>query len=84
MPFIVPGLWTAGGIQLAIVLANLALPKKLNYREHLPRMSPVIRKIFIVHSLYIVGVVLVFAVVSLLFAPELSSGAGLGRFLAGY
>lgn len=82
MQLMIPALWLAGAIQLAIAAANLALPKKLNYREHLPRMAPVIRKIFVVHSFYIVGVVLIFAIATLLFAPELSSGAGLGRFLA--
>jgi hypothetical protein len=83
MSLIISALWTAGSIQLAIAAANLVLPKKLNYREHLPRMSPVIRQIFVVHSVYIVGVVLFFAAVTFLFAPELSRGAGLGRFLAG-
>lgn len=82
MALIIPALWLASGIQLAIALANVVLPRKLNYREHLPRMAPIIKQIFVVHSVYIVGVVLLFAVVSLLFAPELSSGAGLGRFLS--
>jgi hypothetical protein len=83
MPLIIPALWIAGGIQLAIAAANLALPRKLKYREHLPRMSAVIRQIFIVHSVYIVAIVLLFAVLTLLFTPELSGGTGLGRFLAG-
>jgi hypothetical protein len=35
-----------------------------------------------VHSLYIVGVVLLFAALTLGFAGELAGGHGLGRFLA--
>jgi hypothetical protein len=75
-------LWTAGFVQLAIAFANLFLPAKLNYRENLSRVSPIIRQIFVVHSVYIVGVVLLFAAISFGFAGDLASGHGLGRFLA--
>jgi hypothetical protein len=73
----------AGATQLAIAAANFFLPKKLNYRDNLNRVAPIIREIFIVHSAYIVGVLLLFAAVSFAFAPELASGHGLGQFLAG-
>ena len=75
-------LWLAGFVQVAIASANLFLPAKLNYRENLSRVSPIIRQIFIVHSVYIVGVVLLFAAVTFCFAGELASGYGLGRFLS--
>jgi hypothetical protein len=75
-------LWLAGWVQVAIALANFFLPRKLKYRENLARVSPIIRQIFVVHSVYIVGVVLLFAAVTFGFAGELASGRGLGRFLA--
>lgn len=75
-------LWLAGFVQLAIASANLFLPAKLKYRENLSRVAPIIRQIFVVHSVYIVGVVLLFAAVTFGFAGELASGHGLGRFLA--
>lgn len=75
-------LWLAGLVQVAIGSANLFLPAKLKYRENLSRVSTIIRQIFVVHSLYIVGVVLLFAAVTFGFAGELASGHGLGRFLA--
>ena len=75
-------LWIAGFVQLAIASANLFLPAKLNYRENLSRVSPIIRQIFVVHSVYVVGVVLVLAAVTLGFTGDLASGHGLGRFLA--
>jgi hypothetical protein len=75
-------LWLAGFVQVAIALANFFLPRKLKYRENLARVSPIIRQIFVVHSVYIVGVVLLFAAVTFGFAGELASGHGLGRFLA--
>ena len=75
-------LWVAGFVQVAIAFANFFLPAKLKYRENLSRVSPIIRQVFVVHSAYVVGVVLLFAVVTFGFAGELASGHGLGRFLA--
>jgi hypothetical protein len=72
----------AGFVQVAIAFANVFLPKKLEYRDNLSRVAPIIRQVFVVHSVYIVGVVLLFAVVTFGFAGELASGRGLGRFLA--
>ncbi len=65
-------LWLAGFVQVAIASANLFLPAKLKYRENLSRVSPIIRQIFVVHSVYIVGVVLLFAAVTFSFAGELA------------
>jgi hypothetical protein len=75
-------LWLAGFVQIAIAFANLFIPKKLDYKANLSRVAPIIRQIFVVHSVYIVGVVLLFAVITFDFASELASGRGLGRFLA--
>ena len=82
MPILIAALWIAGFVQLAIALSNFALPRKLNYRENLSRVAPIVRQIFVVHSGYIVGVVVLFAAITFGFAAELSSGRGLGRFLA--
>jgi len=82
MPIVIAALWIAGFVQLAIALANFVLPRKLNYRENLARLTPMVRQIFIVHSGYIVGIVVLFAAITFGFAPELAGGRGLGRFLA--
>jgi hypothetical protein len=82
MPILIAALWIAGFVQLAIALANFVLPRKLNYRENLARVAPMVRQIFIVHSGYIVGIVVLFAAITFGFAPELAGGRGLGRFLA--
>ena len=60
MNHLVPLIGMAGGLQLAIAAAHLALPRRLRYRDHLSRVSPIIRQIFIVHSVYIVYVLLAF------------------------
>jgi hypothetical protein len=82
MPILITALWIAGFVQLAIALANFVLPRKLNYRENLARVAPMVRQIFIVHSGYIAGIVVLFAAITFGFAPELAGGRGLGRFLA--
>jgi len=82
MPRLSQVLWLAGFVQVAIAFANLFLPRKLKYRENLSRVSPIIRQIFVVHSIYLVGVVLLFAFVTFGFGRELASGHGLGRFLS--
>ena len=69
-------------VQVLIAGANVFLPRKLNYKENLERVAPIIRQVFVVHSVYIVGVVLLFAAVTFGFAGELTSGRGLGQFLA--
>jgi len=62
--------------------ANVSLPRRLRYRENLSRVSPIIRQIFVVHSIYVVFVVLFFGVLCLFFALVLPGGSGLGRFLS--
>ena len=75
-------LWLAALVQILIAVANFYLPRKLKYQENLERVAPIIRQIFVVHSVYIVGVLLLFAALTFGFAAELASGHGLGRFLA--
>jgi amino acid permease len=75
-------LWLAALVQIFIAASNFYLPRKLKYQENLERVAPIIRQIFVVHSVYIVGVLLLFAALTFGFAAELASGHGLGRFLA--
>ena len=55
MPGLLQLLWLAAFVQVGIAFANLFLPAKLKYRENLSRVAPIIRQIFVVHSIYIVG-----------------------------
>jgi hypothetical protein len=79
---LIPWLWMAGAIQLAIIAANFALPKRLRCRENLVKVSPMIREVFVVHWLYIVLVLGIFTTLCFWFAPELAGGSRLGRFLS--
>lgn len=82
MNALLPLLWLAGLVQILIAASNFFLPRKLHYEENLGRVAPNIWQIFVVHSVYIVGVSLLFAALTLGFASDLASGHGLGRFLA--
>jgi hypothetical protein len=79
---LIPCLWVAGAIQLVIIAANFALPKKLRCRENLVKVSPMIREVFVVHWLYIVLVLGIFTSLCFWFAPELAGASRLGRFLS--
>jgi hypothetical protein len=82
MPRLLWLMWMAAGAQMAIIAANAVLPGILKYREHLGSLPPILRDIFVVHSVYIVGVIAIFVVATFGFAPELAGGRGLGRFMA--
>lgn len=84
MNTMVPFLWIAGGIQLAIAVSNIWVPGILHYRENLAKVSPMVRQIFVVHSIFIVLVLLGFSALCFFFTPELASRAPLGRFLSAF
>ena len=73
----------AGALQLAVAVANLALPRVLDYRRSLAPLSPLIRQIFLVHSAYIVLVLAIFGGLSVLYPATVADGSPPARFLAG-
>jgi hypothetical protein len=82
MPILAKLIWAAGAVQLAIVAGNFFLPRKLQVRENLARVTPMIRSVFVVHWAYIVLVLAIFSAICFFYAQELAGGSGLGRFLA--
>ena len=74
----------AGICQLGVAAANFFVPAKLHYRENLVRLSPIVRQVFIVHSVYIVLVLIGFGAICLLFPSDLCGASSLGRFLCGF
>jgi hypothetical protein len=74
-------IWVAGAVQLAILAANFVLPGELQCRENLVRVSPMIRNVFIVHWVYILLTLGIFSAICFGFAPDLTGGSRLGRFL---
>ena len=80
----VPFLWIAGAIHLAIAVSNFWVPGILHYRENLAKLSPMVRQVFIVHAVYMVLVLLGISAMCFFFAPELTAGAPLSRFLSAF
>jgi hypothetical protein len=74
----------AGLVQLVIAAANFVIPRILEYRENIGRMTLMVRQVFLVHAGYIVAAVAFQGVLCLLFAGDLASGAGMGQFVSGY
>jgi len=74
----------SGAVLVLIALANLIVPSKLRYRENLARLSPIVRQVFILHSVYMVLIVLGFAALCLEFPADLAGGSALGRGLSGF
>lgn len=70
--------WIAGVVQVAIIAANFVLPRKLRCRENLASVSPIIREVFVVHWVYIVFVLGIFASLCFWFAPDRRTAAPLG------
>jgi hypothetical protein len=81
-PMIV-AIWIAGGIQLALALANLEVARKLDYRANLAKLTPMVGQIFRAHAVYIVLIILWFGALCLFFAARLASRDPLARFLTG-
>jgi hypothetical protein len=82
MRSLIPLLWVAGAMQVAMIAANFSLPKRLRCRENLVKVSPMIRAVFVVHWLYIVLVLGIFSALCFWFAPDLAGASRLGRFLS--
>ncbi|HZE90005.1 MAG TPA: hypothetical protein VE404_10670 [Verrucomicrobiae bacterium] len=77
-------LWIAGAVQLAIALANAPLARMLSVRTHMAGVPPILRQLFTVHWLYIVGLLVWFASLCFLFGPDLAGGSPLGRAMSGF
>jgi len=62
----------ATGVLLwVIAAANLFVPAKLDYAQNLARLSPIVRQVFVIHSLFVVLVVIGSGGLCLFLAPRL-------------
>jgi hypothetical protein len=72
----------AGLVQVAIAAANVGLPRRLPLAQDLPRLSPIVRQMFVVHWVYVLGVLLLFSTLCVAFPEDLAGGSALGRALS--
>lgn len=77
----IPLLWVAGGLQLAVAAANVPVARILRLREEFARLSPLPRHVVRTHHAYIAGLTAAFGALCLGFAPALASRQPLALFL---
>ena len=82
MNAMVPWIYAAGAVHVGIVLGNIPLPRRLDLRANLEKLSPILRQVFLIHWLFILILVALFAALCFGFAPELAGASPLGRFLS--
>lgn len=80
MHTLIPWVWAAGGVHLLIAAANFFAPRVLDYPANLAKVTPIVRHIFTVHTIYIVLVLTIFAGLCIGFAPDLAGASPLGRY----
>ncbi len=68
-----------GVLLLLLAAANFLLPRRLHWREELPRLSLLNRRIFQVHCMFIVLIVVMLAVLCLVYTDELQTPHPLAR-----
>ena len=74
----------AGAAQLAIVVASLAVPLVLRWREDTAKLTPLTRQVFWIYAGYILGAHVAFGGVSLCHPRWLNDGTPLARAVAGF
>ena len=72
-----------GVIMAALVVVNLFVPRRLRWREELARVSLVNRQIFEVHTVFIVLILAMFAVLLITSADALLEPTRLSRLVLG-
>ena len=74
-----------GGIlHLATLLGSAQVPKEMNFKEELPKLSSLMRHWVLTAGGYIVLNILAFGIVSILLPSELASGDVLARAICGF
>lgn len=74
----------AGALHFAILLASAMVPQVLDWKQELRRLQPLTRQLVWVHGSFIVGIIIGFGVLSLVFADEMASGQPLARGLCAF
>ena len=73
----------AGALQLVLAALHLGFPRRFDWTSELPRLSLLNRQIFVVHTVFIGLVVLMFGALSCFAAPALLEPTPLSRLVLG-
>jgi len=73
-----------GVLHLATLLGSAQVPKEMNFKEELPKLSPLVRHWVLTVGGYVVLNILAFGIVSILLPTQLASGDILARAVCGF
>ncbi|HPF38906.1 MAG TPA: hypothetical protein P5081_06255 [Phycisphaerae bacterium] len=73
-----------GIVQLAILVASVQVPRRLNWKTELAGLKPFLRQLFYVYGAFIVLTIIGMGVISIAFAEEIATSPGLGRAFAAF
>ena len=68
-------------LQLSILIASAVVPRVLDWRRNLAGLDPFLRKLFWVYGVFIVLVIISFAVLTFLHAEAMAAGDSVARSL---
>ena len=79
-----PLLMLAGVGQIVLCLGSLFIPKLLNWKSELAKVSPLIRNIFWVYAAYILAINFLFGILSLFASSSLMDGSVLAKSMTAF
>ena len=74
----------AGVCHFGILLASALVPRVLDWRGELARVSPLSRHVVWTHGVFIVLTIVAFGVITVANAPTLAAGSTLARWFCGF
>ena len=75
---------SCGVLHLGILVASALVPSTLDWRNELAKLRPLSRQLIWVHGVFIVLVIVAFAMISLLLPNDLASGTPLARAVCAF
>jgi hypothetical protein len=74
----------AAGLQFSILIASALVPRVLDWRRNLASLDPFLRKLFWVYGIFIVLVIIGFAVLTAVHADSIATGQPMARSLSAF
>lgn len=74
----------AAGLQFSILIASALVPRVLKWRQNLAGLNPFLRKLFWTYGIFVVLVIIGFAVLTSLHAAAMAAGEPVARSLCGF
>ena len=84
MPKLETLIFISGILHLGTLLGSAQVPKELDFKNELPKVSPMLRHWILVAGMYVVLNIIAFGLISLTLNETLAGGSPLARAFCGY